>query len=122
MEKVAVKYIGKRATYTEGMYGSRVQFTQGQAVLVPADLAVKLLRHQDQYTNGDEKKAKDVLVEVVKDEADETQDIRDRIAVMDKTALESFVKTTFRVDLDKRKGLESLRQQAIGLVDQYGVQ
>ncbi len=120
MEKVAVKYIGKRATYTEGMYGSRIQFTQGQAVLVPADLAVKLLRHQDQYTNGDERKAETVLIEVVKDEADETQDIRDRIAVMDKTALESFVKTTFRIDIDKRKGLESLRQQAIGLVDQYG--
>ena len=42
------------------------------------------------------------------------------IAVMDKTALESFVKTTYRMDIDKRKSVESLRQQAIGLVDQYG--
>lgn len=120
MEKVAVKYIGHRETYTDGAYGSRIVFTKGQSVLVPADLAAKLLRHPDVYTQGENKKAVVVEVQEQKTENEDSQAIRDRIAVMDKTALESFVKTTFRIDIDKRKGVEALRQQAIGLIDQYG--
>jgi len=120
MEKVAVKYVGKRATYTEGTYGSRIVFAQGQTVLVPADLAAKLLRHPDVYAKGDAKKAEVVEVQEQTLVDEDSQAIRDRIAAMDKTALESFVKTTYRMDIDKRKSVESLRQQAINLVDQYG--
>lgn len=120
MEKVAVKYIGKRETYIDGTYGSRIAFTKGQSVLVPADLAAKMLRHPDVYAKGDAKKAEVVEVQEQPVVDEDSQAIRDRIAVMDKTALESFVKTTYRMDIDKRKSVESLRQQAINLVDQYG--
>lgn len=122
MDKVAIKYVGKRDTYVEGTYGSRIQFTQGQSVLVPSGLAAKLLRHADQYAKGEVEVAEVVPVDKPDTEPDKTQDMRDQIAVMDKSALESFAKTAFRIDLDKRKGLESLRQQVIGLVDQFGVQ
>lgn len=125
MEKVAVQYIGKRETYTEGTYGSRLVFTQGQTVLVSAELAKKLLRHPDVYQPGQVTDETTVQVETTPDEKDESeqseiQDVRDRIASMDKAALESFAKTTFQIDLDKRKGVEALRQQVTGLVDQYG--
>lgn len=120
MEKVAIKYIGRRETYIDGTYGSRIAFTQGQSVLVPADLAAKMLRHPDVYTQGDAKKAEVVEVQEQTLVDEDSQAIRDRIAAMDKTALESFVKTTYRMDIDKRKSVESLRQQAINLVDQYG--
>jgi len=123
MEKVAVKYVGKRATYTEGTYGSRIVFAQGQTVLVPADLAAKLLRHPDVYQTGENAQAVAVEVPEGKDDEQqtETQNVRDQIAIMDKNALESFAKTTFRIDLDKRKGINALREQVTGLVDQYGV-
>lgn len=121
MEKVAVKYIGKRENYTEGTYGSRIEFKQGQSVLVPVELANKLLRHPDVYVPGNEKKAE--VVEIVQkdtNEPDEVQNVRDQIASMDKVGLESFAKVNFNIDLDKRKGVENLRQQVIGLVDQFG--
>lgn len=125
MEKVAVKYVGPRATYTEGTYGSRIEFTQGQTVLIQPELAAKLLRHPDVYQRGEAEGAKAVEVlddgKKKADEPDEAQLVRDRIATMDKDALKSFAKTTFRVDLDKRKGVNALRQQVTGLVDQYGV-
>ena len=41
---------------------------------------------------------------------------------MDKEALEAFAKTHFSVDLDKRKSVDSLRQQVTNLVDQFGVE
>ena len=80
MEKVAVKYIGHRETYTDGAYGSRIAFTKGQSVLVPADLAAKLLRHPDVYTHGEDKKAVVVEVQEQKTENEDSQAIRDRIA------------------------------------------
>lgn len=116
----AIKYVGKRLTYTDGTYGTRITFTQGQTLMVPADKAALMLRHADVYAPG--KYVKEVaIVAAVTDKPDEqTQDVRDSIANMDKTALETFVKTNYSVDLDKRKSLASLRAEATGLVDQYG--
>lgn len=119
MEKVAVKYIGHRETYMDGVYGSRITFVKGQSVLVPADLAAKLLRHSDVYVPGNEKKAE--VVEVAQEQpVDETQSVRDNINNMDKNALATFAKTTYRIDLDKRLSINALREQVVGLVDQYG--
>jgi len=122
MEQVAVTYVGKRETYTEGTYGSRIEFAQGQTILVPHELAAKLLRHPDVYQRGEAEGAVTAqLPDKKEEETEDAQLVRDRIAVMDKAALESFAKTTFRVDLDKRKGIGALREQVTGLVDQYGV-
>ena len=49
------------------------------------------------------------------------QDMRDAIAVMGKDALASYAGAHFKIDLDKRKGVEALRAQVTQLVDQFGV-
>lgn len=121
---VAVKYIGPRPSYKEGAYGSGLVFEQGQTLAVPASLASKLLKHADVYVVGDQTEALPADVQapgqVVENEASKTQPERDAVANMGKAALETYARTHFRVDLDKRKSLPDLRAQVTGLIDQYG--
>lgn len=125
-----IKYIGHRQTYREGTYGSGIVFTQGETVNVEDDqLAAKLLRHKDVYVRGGADDVADSPIVVDshnKKDGDEqeqkTQDQRDVIAAMDKDALDTFAKTHFQVNVDRRKSVESLRAQVIGLVDQYGLE
>lgn len=121
--RVAVKYIGKRERYVDGCYGSRIEFQQGQTLLVPADIAAKMLRHPDVYVPGAEKGADVAVVDESKanKEPEEIQELRDQIANMDKPALKLFAKERFRMDIDSRKSLGDLRGQVTGLLDQYGV-
>lgn len=122
MNTKPICYVGRRPVYRDGAYGSGIVFQQGETKLVPADLAAKLLRHPDVYVPGVEAGAVPVeLKEPVKQTQDEsTQDLRDTIAFMDKDALETFAKTNFKIDLDKRKSVNALRQHVTQLVDQYG--
>lgn len=121
-----IKYIGPRATYREGAYGSGIIFTKGETINVEDDiLANKLLRHPDVYVRGDANTAGEVSASKAKDvesEADPLQDARDAIAAMNKDALEVYAKTHFGVDLDKRKSVDSLRAQTTSLLDQYGLE
>lgn len=121
-----IKYIGHRATYREGTYGSGIVFAQGETINIEDDaLANKLLRHSDVYVRGEAKKAAEMNTSKAKDvdaEADPLQDARDAIATMNKDALETYAKTHFGVDLDKRKSVDSLRAQTTGLLDQYGLE
>ncbi len=125
---IPIRYIGKRETYREGAYGSGIVFAQGQTINIEDDeLARKLLRHPDQYERGDAKQAVETASSKAKDatskaEDDPLQGTRDAIASMDKSAVESFVKTHFSVDLDKRKSIGALREQAINLLDQFGME
>ena len=124
MTDVAVKYEGPRAAYREGTYGSGLMWTKGETKLVPAALAEKLLRHAPVYVPGDKKAAPkhaEVIAEPAKKDEDDTQEVRDSFNTMDKDALETYARTHFRVELDKRKSLQSLRGQVTQLVDQYGI-
>lgn len=116
----AIKYVGHRDTYTDGAYGTRITFNKGQTLMVPDDKATLMLRHADVYAKG--KEVKDVAVVATTEEKgdEQTQNVRDSIANMDKTALETFVKVNYSMDIDKRKSLTALRAEATGLVDQYG--
>lgn len=124
-----IKYIGHRPTYREGCYGSGLVFSQGQTINVDDDaLAKKLLKHKDVYALGDAE-AGSSAVEVVKSpetdkdkDADPAQDMRDSIMTMNKEALETFAKTHFSVDIDKRQNLSDLRTKVVGLFDQFGVE
>jgi hypothetical protein len=122
MKTQPICYVGRRPSYREGAYGSGIVFQQGETKLVPTDLAAKLLRHPDVYVLGVEAGAEPVEVaQAPKQTQDEsTQDLRDTIAFMDKDALETFAKTNFKIDLDKRKSVNALRQHVTQLVDQYG--
>ena len=124
MTDVAVKYEGPRATYREGTYGSGLMWTKGETKLVPAALAEKLLRHAPVYVPGDKKaapKQAEAIAEPAKKDENDTQEVRDSFNTMDKDALEAYARTHFRVELDKRKSLQSLRGQVTQLVDQYGI-
>lgn len=123
-----ITYIGHRPTYREGCYGSGLVFSQGQTINVDDDaLAKKLLKHKDVYTLGEAEAAEEVekvaatVPETDKD-ADPAQDMRDSIMAMNKDALETFAKSHFSVDLDKRQKVGDLRMKVIGLFDQFGVE
>jgi hypothetical protein len=121
MDQVSVKYIGKRAQYTDGTYGTRILFIQGESRLVPIDKARLMLKHPDVYVPGEADAVAAVIPEEqAKKPDDETQDMRDAIAIMDKVALEAYAKTNFRVNIDRRKNVEALRAEVTGLVDRFG--
>lgn len=135
----AVKFIGRRP-WADNLYGSRLTFEQGQIRKVPADLARKLLRHRDQFEAGEQADApadKAKAGEPLDDTAEilaraaleqqaaaqvktELQDLFDRVNQMEKDALIEFANTHYRMPLDKRFGEQKLREQVIGLIDQYG--
>lgn len=117
----AVRYVGKRAEYTEGMYGTRLHFVQGESRMVPSDKARLLLKHPDQYAPGEMQKELPAPEPELPDENDEVQILRDAVANMDKDALAQYTKIHYNVDVDKRKGVDFLRSQLTGLIDQYGV-
>lgn len=118
-ETVSVKYIGARAEYTDGTYGTRIHWFRGESKMVPADKATMLLRHKDVYTQGDAD-ASTPSIPAPKNPEDDVQDLRDSIASMSKEAVLTYAKTQFNMDLDKRKSVEKLRTEATRLVDQYG--
>lgn len=123
---IPVKYIGFRKTYREGTYGSYIVFEQGQTVNIEdEDLARKLLRHTDAFVRGDAEQATDTAEKQDKKPEDEEennlQDTRDAIAAMDKNSLETFAKTHFNVNLDKRRSVGAMRAEVTGMVDRFGV-
>lgn len=124
-----IKYVGHRPKYREGTYGSGIVFEHGAVIEVDDALAVKLLRHKDVYVRGDaaesvgkfELPPVDQKKKQAEEEEGKIQDQRDAIALMNKEALELFVKTNFQIDIDRRKSVGALREQAINLIDQYGI-
>ncbi|MDP1774264.1 MAG: hypothetical protein Q8L15_18505 [Methylobacter sp.] len=120
-----IKYIGKRETYIDGCYGSKIEFAQGETKLIPADLANKFLRHPDQFEPGLEDDASAVVIPPVitkKDADEDTQDIRDSISNMDAESLQDFAMTNYRIKLDKRMKIDRMRNEVVRLVDQYGTE
>lgn len=120
-----VKYIGKRASNTDGTYNTRITWAQGETKLVPNAIAVQMLKHTDTYALGEAALGaplQDVPADKEEErEDDKTQDMRDSIAIMTKAALTEMAKTQFRIDLDKKSSLAEMRAHVTQLVDQYGV-
>ena len=118
-DTTSIKYIGARAEYTDGTYGTRIHWLRGESKMVPTDKAVKMLRHPDVYVAGDAG-APTPGVPGEPDKEDDVQDMRDAIASMGKDAVIQYAQTKFNMKLDKRQSVEGLRTAAIQLVDQYG--
>lgn len=123
---IAIKYIGHRPVYRDGACGSELVFEQGQTLPVADEFAVKMLRHPSVYVRGElgenEPEAPEAKKTKATDDEDPAQTMRDSIVQMNKDALETFAKTHFSVDLDKRKSVGDLRMQVTGLFDQFGVE
>jgi hypothetical protein len=113
-----IKYIGKRPSYADNQY-SHQTFNQGESILVPDDVAAKMLKHPDQYVPGDKKTAKTVDSPSQKPDED-TQDLRDAILQMDSAALIAIAKNDYGINLDAKRPVATLRTQVVQLVDQYG--
>lgn len=131
----AVKYTGRETPFIDRNYGSDLSFEPGQVRPIPHDLAEKLLRHADVFelTASPEKKAPEaddtgeLLAEANAKKLDDTnaqnrlQDLIDRVNYMDKDALADFALINYRHNFDKRLSVAKLREQAVGLIDQFGV-
>lgn len=120
-----IRYIGKRETYTDGAYQSRITWNRGESKPVPSAIAAKLLQHPDQYQLGDPITITEELpqlpVKTVDDTEDRLQDMRNSIQSMTKNALMEFTSTNYRVKMDKNQSVSAMRAQATQLLDQFGV-
>lgn len=130
VETIPVKYIGIRERYADGIYGTMITWTKGETILVPAEHAVKMLRHPDVWVKGDRNDAKngpDPLALKAKakkdgDEEEKLQQARDAIAQMnDVESVKRFVHDNFGGQkMHHNIGLEKAKEQAMQLVDQFG--
>lgn len=121
---VPVKYVGKRAEYTEGTYGTRIHFKQGETKLVPADKARLLLTHPDVYEPGEVQGAQ--VAEEVSRPNDKTtddlaQETRDSINNMNKAALQTFAKTHFNMEFEAKTSAADIRAQVLNRFEQVGI-
>ena len=119
-----IKYVGKRLTHRDTIYGTGMSFSPGDAVEVSDALGMRMLRHVDVYARADDdaEAVKVAHVDKVINKNDENIiDVIDSISIMDKEALSNFAKTEFNMDLDKRKSIEKLRQDVSIKVNQFGV-
>lgn len=122
--KTPVKYIGTTTPYTDGMFGTHIQFVHGESQLVPDAIAAQMFKHAGVYVPGDSREAEEPVIPQRPDGTDtesDLQDLRDQVALMDKPALISLAKTNYRVDLSKNATLEHIRAKVVGFIDQYGV-
>lgn len=120
-----VQYIGVRQEYTDGTYGTKITWKQGETKLVPTDKAILLLKHKDVYAEGEAEGAESpVITKVVNKELseEEVQAQRDAVANMNLEALRAFAFNNFAGHkLHHKLSEASARQAVIGLIDQYGV-
>lgn len=142
---VDVEYIGRRQSHTDTLYGTGLSFAPGQVRRVPAAAAVRMLRHKDVYRRPEltgavpadkapvpdpsadeearlaaEKAKADAALK--SEEEERAQAMRDALNAMDKDALADFASTHYKATLDKRRAVETLRQEVVNLFDQFGVE
>lgn len=128
-QTIFVEYIGKTDGYQDVLYGTGL-WTKNQIKEVLGEPARKMLEHPDQYVKVDiedldtDSLPAEPVGEIRPKQEDEDsieQRSRDAVALMGRDEIKRYVLENFRVSMDGRKGVESLRQQAIQLIDQFGV-
>ena len=134
IDTVPVKYIGRRPEFFDRIYGSGLFFDQGQTRSLPAGLAKKLLRHSDLFERAEadpadpqqEDDTAEILEEATRKQSDlkveqsVIQDLRDSVQSMDKDALSHFAGTNYRQIIDRRRSVETLREEVLGFIDRFG--
>ena len=134
---IGVKYIGRRPSFHDRLFGTGLDFVQGQTHAVIADVARKFLHHTSEFERDDTKaavsakalsasealeaaKAKEKLDHDAK-ALDEVQYLRDQVKRMEKPELEAMAKNHYGQDIDKRRSVQALREEVVSLIDRYGV-
>jgi hypothetical protein len=118
-----IKYIGKRASINDSIYGTNISWDQGDTKLVPSAAAVKMLKHIDVYALGEAIEGQLPEPQPVKKKEtpdEKTQGVRDTIANMGKSALTEMANTQYRIKLNKNLSVADMRTRVTQLVDQYG--
>lgn len=148
MSTKTLMYIGPRPRMVDPLYGTGEWCRNGQPwpdgklKRVPVDIARKMLAHRDVWVEatpevvanefpddvaGLNKNELDLVGEkdTTKDdtEAEESQKVRDAIAAMDsKQSIADFIAANYSgIKIDKRGSLAAMKQEAVRIVDQYGV-
>lgn len=134
-ETIAVKYIGRRESFTDTNYRSGLTFNRGQTRSLPVALARQFLRHADLFEVGTAEKrsarakeddTQEILESVKAAQKEEAQtemlmqDLRDTVQTMDKDALAEFAQVHYQQQIDKRHSIESLREQVVQFIDRFG--
>lgn len=130
----AVKYTGRRAQFADRLYGTNLAWEPGQVRTLPPHLADKFLRHPDVFElikghaakRGEDDSAE--ILEFAEQEKREEESAQAAIQAMylevramDKEALATFAQRNYGQLIDRRRGIEDLRQQVVHMIDQFGV-
>lgn len=134
MQKIL--YIGTKP-FTDRLYNTGLSFDVKQSRDLPAETARLFLRHADLFELVESDSPKDTIkkdddtqnqlnAQAQKNEQkakddNALQDLYVQVSTMDKDALEQFARDHYQVDLNKRKSLDNLRDEVVGLIDQFGV-
>lgn len=116
-----VEYIGKRASHTD--YGTRIFWAAVGAVqLVPEAIARKMVSvNHDVYRLAEYGGEPTPAAQAAKPQEDtQRQELDMVVQTMGKEALETYASTHYGQSLDKRRSVETMRQEVIRLIDQYG--
>ena len=120
MSAKEVAYIGHREYSKDVTYGTG-EWVKGQTKVVDGVTALKLSRHPDVYRILEESDGNAITIaQPVEDEVVESQYTIDTLQRMDRDALFEFVQHNFHQKLDRRKSVETLRNEAANLVHQFG--
>jgi hypothetical protein len=91
-----IQYIGRRNSFTDNLYGSKMVFPKGEFIEVPEAIAKKLLRHPE-FSQFTEKPSEPVPGTPA------------NIQEMSKAEFGEYAQS-LGIDLDMRRSLEKLRQ------------
>lgn len=134
--RIGVKYIGRRPTFRDRLFGTGLDFAQGQTHLVPADVSRQFFRHASEFERDDapatgktqpadatetleQAKAQEKRDKDAKD-LDELQYLRDQVTRMEKPELQAIAKNKYGQPLDGRASVQAMRDQVVSLMDRYG--
>jgi hypothetical protein len=125
---IGVRYVGRRDTYKDGLYGTGIVFEQGEAKLVPAAKALQMLRHADVYAPVDDQSEATAAPAAATDPKDGTknaeeeriQEMHDSLEPMTKDALVSFAQT-HNIAIDAKAKKDDVKAAIKQHMDQFGV-
>ncbi len=140
-EKLAVRFIGRKAPYFDRLYGTGLTFENDQVRAVPVAIAKQFLKHGDCFELADVEVVETVkVVEQKEDDTDELlekaeqekqadkqednriEDLRAIVLSMnDKQALADLSMEKWQQPLNKTKSVANLREQVLQYIDQFGI-
>lgn len=121
-----IKYIGRRETYSDGLYNTG-DWKKDQTKLVDVATAKQMIEHPDVYVYGGEEEASETVdtTAPLGDEEPHLDEARQSVMGMrSKGAISEFVANNFSgatLQMDKNAKLGDYRLEAIRMIDQYHV-